>query len=221
MTSATKSVSAGDILNISVRARDSFGTVSNALSATWTYPVSVFVIEQTEATAWSGAFGQGTSYCPECASGASIQSITPASDMDLGVVAVRLWQSQLNDYAILRFAVYSDNGGSPDFSYRLGEAQLDWVYNPDSFADNTFAFPAPVHLLEQQTYWLVLEVKQHSDPRGYGRNAWHNAIATSNPYAGGTATMGTNGTYCEINPCAPVSISDPNADWYMRIGYRE
>jgi len=221
LTSAARPVNPGDAFNVSVRARDSFGTVSNVLSAVWTYPVSVFVIEQTEATAWSGAFGQGTSYCPECASGASIQSITPASDMDLGVVAVRLWQSQLNDYAILRFAVYPDNGGSPDFSYRLGEAQLDWVYNPDSFADNTFAFPAPVHLLGQQTYWLVLEVKQHSDPRGYGRNAWHNAIATSNPYAGGTATMGTNGTYCEINPCAPVSISDPNADWYMRIGYRE
>jgi hypothetical protein len=223
-TDAKRTVSPGDNFVISVRAKDDFGNYSEILTAEWSYPETTFNIEQTEANNWSYFFGAKNPNCPSCPDTASFQSIQPSEDFDFNIVALKVRQDERSDSADLRLSVYPDDGGLPDFDKLIAKTELKGIYNPDFNSDIAFTFNEPVSLAEGNIYWLVLDIKKHSDSRGWYRNQWQNAINTGNDlYTGGQAGRGPGET-CDNPWCSSYSPSTyipyPNAtaDWYMKIG---
>jgi len=215
-TGTSRIVSAGDNFSISLRAKDDFDNYSApALTANWLYGQTNFYVTQTTATNWSGQFGYKDSISNAYV---NVQNITPQNDFQFNKVVLRIRQSQANDYANLKLSLYPDNNNFPDFSNELASATLSDVFNPDENQDMTFSFNSSVSVVNNQKYWFVLEVQSYSGFNTWNqwdRNAWQNAITENNDYLYGEAgglVKNWDGTYSNI------TISNPNADWYMKIG---
>lgn len=221
-TGTTKIVNPGDSLDINVRAKDNFENYSSILTTDWAYPPVDFYINQTETDGWSYDFGEKNPNCPFCADSASLQSIVPRENFQFDKVVLKLKQNLASDWSTPRLSVYSDNSNLPDFSNKLGESTI-FDYNPDQNSERTFSFNTPISLIQNNKYWLVLDIAEYSDYRGFIRNRWNNAIyAGSDSYAFGQSGFGPssacNGGFCQsfIFP-----YSNSNIDWHMKIGLKQ
>ncbi len=206
---------------ISLRAKDDFGNFSEIATTSWSYPSTTFSIQQTQMTGWNWKFGEKNPNCPPdvCSDSASLQTIRPTENIQFNIVTVRVRQTIVNDTADLRLSVYADANNKPDFNVLLARAELKYIYNPDPNADVTFTFDNPVSLSADTTHWLVLNVGNYSDSRGWFRNSWQNALNTgSDLYAGGQAGMGTGGICSGWCTDFQVPYPDDTADWYFKIG---
>lgn len=210
-------------LLIGVRARDDFGNVSNVATTTWSAPSAGLPIVQAVETGWSDEWGTvlHSSAEPDTA---SFQSLVPQGNASFDTVIVKTWQSMVSDTATLRMAVYADNGsGRPDMSRSLGEATLSNVLDPDKEREHAFTFASPIAVEAGSTYWLALDVAGYSDPTGYTRNAWRNAVAAGgDAYAAGVAGTGKARGANDACPdgCGyerPYWTVGP-ADWYFKLG---
>lgn len=215
---AVKIVAPGQSFSILVRAKDDFGNYSEPLSASWSYPETIFYVTQTESNKWGAEFGTKNPNCPSCFGTASLQSIQPETDFEFNAVTLKLMQETVSDWTNFSLAAYPDLNGLPDFSVLLGEAQLGGILRHDPAAEISFVFDNPVAFSAGVKYWLVLSVNNYGDNRGYFRNIWKNAINSgSDAYTGGQAGQGTSGVcnnYCTFT----VPYPDATADWYMKIG---
>ncbi len=214
-TGTGKIVAPGDDFQISVRAKDNFGNFdpNQILSAAWAYPSTTFYITQTVTSTWSMNFGDKNMICASigCSGSASLQSITPKNDFQFNKAILRLLQSTVSDSSNLRLRVYYNNNGVPDLNNLLGETAVSSLYNPNPDSDITFSFNFPISVAANSIYWLYLDV---SDPSGFFRNNWQNAISTANDYLEGDAGwVGSADT-------PQYTIPYPSgADWYMKIGF--
>lgn len=215
-----KQVSPGNAFLIGVRAKDDFGNYSEIKTAEWAYPETTFSIIQAETNNWSWAFGTKNPNCSGCPDTAGFQSIEPEEDFEFNTVVLRLRQELVSDSADLRLSVYPDDDGLPDFDELIAKAELKNIINPDPNLDIAFVFNEPVSVEAGDIYWLVLDVKNYSDNRGWYRNRWQNAINVGEDlYEEGEAGRG-NADNCSGSYCANTYIPYPDgtADWYFKIG---
>jgi len=220
-TSTQISVLPDDVFEISLRARNEFGAISETLSTSWSYPQPTWFIDQTQSDGFGEEFGTKSQNCTQCPSTASLQSITPESDATINSVVLRIKHptNANTDPGNVRLAIYPDAGGLPDFTNQLGQSTQN-LYELDGASDTIFTF-SPISLTAGTTYWLVLDVSGYSNgDAAFQRNQWRSAIANSNPYPNGVAGKGAgascegfNKDYCSFKIPYPSS----NADWYMRI----
>jgi len=213
-TGTSRIVAPGDNFSISVRAKDDFGNYSEILSQEWSYPETIFYINQIDINDWSRRFGEKDGVGSV---NVILQSIIPNSDFRFNKVVLRVKQGMVNDYANLRLSVYSDDGllNRPDFNNQIAVSIISGVYNPDQNQDITFDFGAPISLTSGVKYWLALDVEDYSWYLGWGRNNWQNAISSVNSYTDGEAARvekNKDGIYGNVN------FDSGNADWYMKIG---
>lgn len=219
-TGTEKIVVPGDDFQISVRAKDNFGNFDSnqILSAAWAYPPTTFYITQIVASTWSMSFGDKNVNCVHggCSGSASLQSIMPKDSFQFNKVVLRLYQSTASDYSNLRLRIYKDNSGMPDLNNLLGETIISGLYAPNPDSDITFSFNSPISVTANNTHWFYLDVSNYSDPGGFFRNYWKNAISTTNDYLEGDAGF--------VNSADSPQYTVPypsGGDWYMKIGLEQ
>ena len=224
---AIKQVSPGNSFLIGVRAKDDFGDYSEIKTIEWSYPETTFSITQDQFNGWSRTFGDRNPNGGS--SSASLQSIRPVEDIQFNVISLRLKQEVVSDSADVQLSVYADKSGVPDFDSKIAESILNGIIRPDSDSDIAFTFSSEggsasggsVSLSADNTYWLVLGIKNYSDSRGFYRNQWSNAInGGTDVYAGGQSGFGPiddcgGDSYC---PSIIIPYPDASADWYFKIG---
>jgi len=207
-TGTVKSVSPGDDLLISVRAKDEFGVTSNVLTANWKYPDINFEIIQTQANNWSYPFGNKYSGC----AAKSVQSIVPVKDFQFDKVVVRVIHNAGTDGANLKLSVFNDDGNNrPDLNLQLASSVLANIYSPSS--DLIFNFSSHVAVEANKKYWFVLEVENYlgfNNDDQWARNQWQNAVSSEDLYAGGE--------YLFYDTACSYSYESKREDWYMKIG---
>lgn len=212
-----KHVASGDDFIISLRARDDFGNISEVATTSWKYPDVEWYITQEGTGGWSGEFGTVNlnSFEPDTA---TFQSITPQENISVNKIAVRVMQEQVSDTTDLRIGVYPDTGSStPNMSVMLGEAVIQNMIRTNENADQTFTFSSPITLSAGTKYWLVLDVAQYGDSRGYFRNKWKQVWG--NGYTFGDAGMG-HARGLNTDPAGGLSGISSGSDWYMKIGLK-
>ncbi len=223
---AIKQVSPGNSFLIGVRAKDDFGDYSEIKTIEWSYPETTFSITQDQFNGWSRTFGDRNPNGGS--SSASLQSIRPVEDIQFNVVSLRLKQEMVSDSADVQLSVYADKSGVPDFDSKIAESILSGIIRPDSDSDIAFTFSSEggsasggnVSLSADNTYWLVLGIKNYGDSRGFYRNQWSNAINSgTDVYAGGQGGFGPIDNYVNsYSPSIIIPYPDASADWYFKIG---
>ncbi|MBN2197622.1 lamin tail domain-containing protein [Candidatus Wolfebacteria bacterium] len=215
-TSTSKMVSPGDNFSINIRAKDDFGNYSSNLTTRWTYPETIFYINQTETNNWSDNFGYKDGYSSAYL---TLQSIVPQNDFNFNKIVLKIKQIEpYNNSANLKLSIYTDNGNnSPNFENQIANAIISNVYRLNGENDSAFTFNSPVSVLNNNKYWLLLEIDDYNATNTYNAwrsNKWQNAINTNNPYLygeSGRAQKNSDGIYKSVN------LNSSN-DWYMKIG---
>lgn len=172
----SKLVLPGDVLNISVRARDELGNYSNILTTNWFYPKTTINYESSAGNFWNEQmFGEKN--CPSCELTYISESLAPAENFQFNVAIVRLKHDLAAHSSNLRLRVFGDDGqNKPDPNNILGESSLNGLFKPNESEDLTFYFDNPVSVSEGNKYWLVLDVSSYSDSGGGYQNRWRNWI---------------------------------------------
>lgn len=219
-----RAVGIDDNYLVGVRAKDEFGNYSNILTSEWKRASSTIYISQTEANDWSSTFGYA--FDEDRTVAASFQSFTPTEDFSFNTVGVKLWYAQQGDSAMLRLSAYPDNGsGKPDFINPLGQTTLGIFPTIDKEREHAFIFDAPIRVASSTRYWLVLDVASYSGAGFWNGSAWANAIQLGDIYQNGDAGRGfSQGRFAQCSTSCRFEgwyYDKGNADWYMRIGYRE
>jgi len=217
-TNASISVTPETVLEIAVRAYDSTNKYSQPLTLVWEYPQSQIYILQDHAGSWSEEFGTKNPNCYHtCPDRAALQSIEVDEATDINFVVVSVKNEKINDRATFRMALYTQTDEKPNFTQMLGETYLFNQINLQG-EELTFRFPEPIHLDATTPYWLVLDVTEYSDIRGYERTSWRVATASGDPYPSGMYVSGIAAGPCDAGAPICEFIPQSTIDWYMKIG---
>lgn len=213
-TSTTLSVSPGDILDISVRAVDEFGNISNTVGPIkWQYPHTDFIIDQLKRDSYSSDFGNknGTN-----AEKVIVQKLMFNDAKQFNLMNTILKHNYGSDESLIRLSIYKDSNSMPDMTNEIAHANAHGLGTAGEFPI-TFRFKNIVNLSSSTPYWLMLRVQFYTYTNSYDvwrRNGWSIPVSSSNSYP--------NGDYAKMNIESDNKLSDfkiqKNTDWYMKLG---
>ncbi|MFA5098970.1 MAG: lamin tail domain-containing protein [Candidatus Paceibacterota bacterium] len=226
-TGTSRFVSPGENFSISVRARDDSANYSvSTLLENWSYPPINFGLVQEVGDSWSDNFGQMNW---NGISGANIQSILPAGNLEFNKFVLKVKHSQDTGSSFdLKLSVFGNkffNGQNvPDFNNLISASTISGLSGDPQNRDLVFSFSSNIVLSAGVRYWFVLENSSYTfhSYNDLTSNSWQNAISAGDVYPDGESgrafmrISGTNGTY--IDGSAEINSA---VDWYMKIGLGE